>query len=86
MLRLAEELGRPASQEERAAVQLPAEASQPLEAYAPAWVLEQGPGRWLVRRDQSGEYVSAYLVGLAVHDGAAASSGAAAEASEGPQP
>lgn len=67
VLRLAEEQGREATTEERAAVQLPEGMPPPLEEFAPAWVLETEAGRWLVRRDDGGAgYVSAYVGGLAV--------------------
>lgn len=62
-LRVAAELGRPATAAERD-VTVPADLSQPQEAGAPAWVLEQGERRWLLRRDAIGDYVSAYLLGL----------------------
>lgn len=66
VIKLATAEGRPAEPAERAAVQLPADLSQPLERDAPAWVVEQDSRRWLVRQDDGGAgYVSAYVLGLA---------------------
>ena len=61
VLRLAQEQGRLATAEERAGVQLPDGIPAPIESFAPAWILEQGGGRWFLRRDGNGQYVSCYI-------------------------